>query len=1347
MLYPQIKGLLKKVLLLIAVLLAGICNIVTGDDCVGYWNFNENTGSIVNDASAYGNDGTLYNMNTATCWVTGKPGTALEFDGVDDYVRCQDINSLNIPGDITIEMCINPSQWASWENIVNNNLFRIFHRGYNGDKRIHFLYRINEADYPGDSSWGNWAGVKSNTVLEEGKWYHIAAVKSGNTMAIYINGKKERELDCLLGYSVDNSQVTYLDIGKNVYSGSFCGKLDELTIYSYALDEDTVFDDYLQKFNCSKWLFEEGTGNTVNDSSAYGNDGTLYNMNTATCWVTGKPGTALEFDGVDDYVRCQDINSLNIPGDITLEMCINPSQWASWENIVNNNLFRIFHRGYNGDKRIHFLYRINEAAHPGDSSWDNWAGVISTTALEEGKWYHIAAVKSGNTMTIYINGKKERELDCLEGYSVDNSQATYLDIGKNVYSGSFCGKLDEVTIYSHALDKNTVFRNYLEKFTCGKWLFEEGTGNTVNDSSAYGNDGTLYNMNTATCWGAGISGTALEFDGTDDYVRCQDINSLNIPGDVTIEMSINPSQWASWENIVNNNLFRIFHRGYNGDKRIYFLYRINEADYPGDSSWGNWAGVKSNTALEEGKWYHIAAVKSGNTMAIYINGQKERELNCLEGYSVDNSQATYLDIGKNVYSGSFCGKIDNLQIMSRSMDADEIRQHYCLEYYGFLDNSTANPVGGGVGYTDIISPAEATIIVSTKNELLTALSTATPGDIIYIADTAEINLTGESGIVIPAGVTLCSGRGENGSEGALIYNDDIANNLNSFLILNDDVRVTGLRVRGPDQETQASTLELPNSEGLCTPLDLTGTINIEIDNCEIFGWSHAGIKLYTYVDAYVHHNDIHHCRRVGIGYGVVLYHGATALIEANRFDWCRHSIAGSRDYPVNNFEACYNLVLGHGNGHSFDMHGGADLGDYTDTIPAGGTIDIHHNTFYATHIEPVVIRGIPATGVWVYNNWSYSVADKQFIYKQSIPEAYEKMYVYDNYYGFDSVPGSIPAIPAPTSSTPSGAAWYRLIDKRARDIAFGITYKSGYIYTTGISGDDILTSEYDANGNTVWEKYYSTIESIAARKETYAIAVDNSGNVYAVGKCYRDVTMGYDILVIKYNSAGDMIWSRFYDGENSSSSYDGTDDDIGYGICIDDSNNNYFYITGYSAGDCIVIKYDSDGNLIWKRNYDSGNYDRGFKLVFGDNNIYVTGMTYSSANNYYNCLLLKYDTDGTLLLQADYDSGFNDSGYDIALDSAGNIYISGVSYNGANWDCLVLKYAANGTLLWSRNFDNGAGEYGRGIAIDASGIINVAGYSDNGGNKDFLTVKFDAGGNMAGTPLIYDSGDIDQAYD
>ncbi len=186
----------------------------------------------------------------------------------------------------------------------------------------------------------------------------------------------------------------------------------------------------------------------------------------------------------------------------------------------------------------------------------------------------------------------------------------------------------------------------------------------------------------------------------------------------------------------------------------------------------------------------------------------------------------------------------------------------------------------------------------------------------------------------------------------------------------EHVRITGIRLEGPD--TGTGEVDHPGL-GIYSAYR-----NLEVDNCEIWGWSGAaigiagtgGADMKTGGD--IHHNYIHHCQMSGLGYGVVVSGGALSLIEANYFDYCRHAIAGS-GVAGDGYEARYNICgpnFTAGSSHNFDMHGTASG---SGTI-AGDTIRIHHNTFMATgplNAFPVAIRGVPRDGAYIDHNWFY----------------------------------------------------------------------------------------------------------------------------------------------------------------------------------------------------------------------------------------------------------------------------------------------------------------------------------------------------------------------------------------
>ncbi|UCC40249.1 MAG: SBBP repeat-containing protein, partial [Candidatus Aminicenantes bacterium] len=256
--------------------------------------------------------------------------------------------------------------------------------------------------------------------------------------------------------------------------------------------------------------------------------------------------------------------------------------------------------------------------------------------------------------------------------------------------------------------------------------------------------------------------------------------------------------------------------------------------------------------------------------------------------------------------------------------------------------------------------------------------------------------------------------------------------------------------------------------------------------------------------------------------------------------------------------------------------------------------------------------------------------------------------------------------------------------------------------------------------------------------EAIAVAIDDSGNVYVTGFTVGEST-GKDYYTVKYDEDGNPVWNMSYNGP-------GNGNDIPSAIAV---NSSGVYVTGSSAGktsgdDIYTIKYDPEnGNVLWEKRYDGPSHlgDGANDLTLdNDGNIYIAGFVHrGKQTKHADYCTIKYSPSGDMLWDERYDSTRNGSDYAtaIAVDSAGNVYISGKSQESLNkeattHDYLTIKYNSSGRMQWEAR-DDGSGfgdDEPTDISIDLSGNIYVTGITSGGTEKtDYYTVKLDHDGN------------------
>jgi hypothetical protein len=295
-----------------------------------------------------------------------------------------------------------------------------------------------------------------------------------------------------------------------------------------------------------------------------------------------------------------------------------------------------------------------------------------------------------------------------------------------------------------------------------------------------------------------------------------------------------------------------------------------------------------------------------------------------------------------------------------------------------------------------------------QDDLLLALSQS--GTTVYVANNVDMDLGNRENITIAAGVKLIGGRAglEPGPRLFTTRPLTVTRPRTFLKIVGDDVRITGMRIQGPDFD---SIVNIGQPAGIFADSHR----GIEIDHNEISGWNGAAVELRDQegrvaagerVEALsirVHDNFIHHNQHIRTrGYGVVVAEGAYAQIERNVFDYNRHAIAGDGK-PGTAYAAFENLVLPHGGKHyrfaqtvwfythQFDMHGRGERrtkfsspgrpvefscapprsGGRYNCGPAGEFMDIIFNSFIYKAGAAIKLRGTPSrkpVGALISNN-------------------------------------------------------------------------------------------------------------------------------------------------------------------------------------------------------------------------------------------------------------------------------------------------------------------------------------------------------------------------------------------
>ncbi|MFX1259397.1 MAG: Loki-CTERM sorting domain-containing protein [Promethearchaeota archaeon] len=280
---------------------------------------------------------------------------------------------------------------------------------------------------------------------------------------------------------------------------------------------------------------------------------------------------------------------------------------------------------------------------------------------------------------------------------------------------------------------------------------------------------------------------------------------------------------------------------------------------------------------------------------------------------------------------------------------------------------------------------------------------------------------------------------------------------------------------------------------------------------------------------------------------------------------------------------------------------------------------------------------------------------------------------------------------------------------------------SNDIYTTGFTRGDIGPTNLTLNKfNSTGDMYWSLEWGGILDDRGDGIDIDSDDNLYVVGSTQSFAVGSNDLCLIKFDKNGNLIWNKTWGDVNSNG---------GTNICV--NSNGDLFVSGWTSNGkpvILLLKYNSTGDLQWTKTSSLGSW--GMDVVTNDQTgeIYLLGW---DPNNIY---LIKYNSAGDEQWSRVWNSGSQDGASALALDSYGNIYITGYTQvTSKGEDLLLVKYDPSGNELWNRTWGGNFQDRGQNLCIDSFDNIYITGFlEDSGGlnSFDMCILKYDSNGDL-----------------
>ncbi len=298
--------------------------------------------------------------------------------------------------------------------------------------------------------------------------------------------------------------------------------------------------------------------------------------------------------------------------------------------------------------------------------------------------------------------------------------------------------------------------------------------------------------------------------------------------------------------------------------------------------------------------------------------------------------------------------------------------------------------------------------------------------------------------------------------------------------------------------------------------------------------------------------------------------------------------------------------------------------------------------------------------------------------------------------------------------------------------------------------NDVFIRKYNSNLEVEWTKELGGYTSANYYSNDYGlgVALDSNDNIYITGHTTGEVENNVfegeiDYFLVKYNKSGIKQWSKQFGttGKDLGNGITVTSDGF---IYITGSTTKSFKDFENKGGtDIFISKFDIDGNLIWTKQEGTSGNDEANKVVADGNNVYITGyvngiLSPNVSLGESDAFLIKYDSNGNKQWSKQFGTSGNDGGNSIAISGNGNIYVTGSvggSLNGNDYfggkDIFLSEFDSLGNNILTKQWGTINEDDATDIVIDSNNYIYISGkttgnlYSNiNSGGTDAFLIKW-----------------------